>query len=231
MLRIASENLSLLIFIYTHIFSPVPPYTQVKIVKHDNMGWFSWVWDWLSYLGLSNKTGKLLFLGLDNAGKTTLLGKLATNQVHVHRPTFHPNAEDLTLGGIKLKTIDMGGHQQARRLWKDYFTKVDGVVFIVDAATPVRFPEAKQELDMLLQSEELAKTPFLILGNKIDIPGCTCSEGQLVSEMGLDGALTGKATKVTDPNVRPLEVYMCSVVRNVGYGDGFRWLSQYLSNS
>lgn len=107
------------------------------------MGWFSWFWDWLSYLGLSNKTGKILFLGLDNAGKTTLLGKLATDQVHVHRPTFHPNVEQLTLGGIKLKTIDMGGHFEARRLWKDYFTKVDGVVFIVDAANPERFPEAR----------------------------------------------------------------------------------------
>lgn len=195
------------------------------------MGWFSWVWDWLSYLGLSNKTGKILFLGLDNAGKTTLLGKLATDQVHVHRPTFHPNVEELTLGGIKLKTIDMGGHLEARRLWKDYFTKVDGVVFIVDAANPERFHEARQELGMLLQSEELTKTPFLILGNKIDMPGRACSEDALVAAMGLTGLLTGKQTKVMDPSVRPLEVYMCSVVKKVGYGDGFRWLSQYLQNS
>lgn len=196
------------------------------------MGWFNWFWDALNYLGLSNKTGKILFLGLDNAGKTTLLGKLATDQVHVHRPTFHPNVEELSLGGIKLKTIDMGGHQEARRLWKDYFTKVDGVVFIVDAANPERFPEAKAELDMLLQTEELAKSPFLILGNKIDLAGCACSEEALKAYMGISEMATGKEVKGKgDPNVRPLEVFMCSVTRKIGYGDGFRWLAQYLKNA
>ncbi|CCW59771.1 unnamed protein product [Phytomonas sp. EM1] len=194
------------------------------------MGWLSWVWDWLAFLGLSNKTGKILFLGLDNAGKTTLLGKLATDQVHVYRPTFHPNVEELTLGGIKLKTIDMGGHCEARRLWKDYFTKVDGVVFIVDAARPERFEEARRELDNLIRSEELSHTPFLILGNKIDMPQA-CSEEALTYALGLGNQRTGKTTKVTDPNVRPLEVFMCSIVQKYGYGDGFRWLSQYLQNS
>lgn len=196
------------------------------------MGWFNWFWDALNYLGLSNKTGKILFLGLDNAGKTTLLGKLATDQVHVHRPTFHPNVEELSLGGIKLKTIDMGGHQEARRLWKDYFTKVDGVVFIIDAANPERFAEARQELDMLLQTEELLRVPFLILGNKIDIAASACSEEQLKLAMGISELATGKDVKgKPDPNLRPLEVFMCSVTRKIGYGDGFRWLGQYLKNS
>jgi GTP-binding protein SAR1 len=194
------------------------------------MGWFNWFWDVLQYLGITNKTGKILFLGLDNAGKTTLLGKLATDQIHIHRPTFHPNVEELHLGGIKLKTIDMGGHLEARRLWKDYFTEVDGVVFIVDAACPQRLEEAKAELDMLLQAEDLAKTPFVILGNKIDMPAAIPEE-QLKGALGLTGLTTGKSGKVKDPAIRPLEVYMCSVVRKVGYGDAFRWLSQYLQNA
>jgi len=188
-------------------------------------GWFGWFWDFFASI-FGNKSGKILFLGLDNAGKTTLLGKLATDQVHVHRPTFHPNVEELTLGGIKLKTIDMGGHVEARRLWKDYFTKVDGVVFIVDAAAPERFVEAKHELDMLLQTEDLNKTPFVILGNKIDLPKAV-PEDQLVAALGLQGMQTGKARKA-DGSVRPLEVYMVSVVKKVGYGDAFRWLAQYL---
>lgn len=194
------------------------------------MGWFDWIWDALNFLGLSNKTGKILFLGLDNAGKTTLLGKLATDQVHVHRPTFHPNVEELSLGGIKLKTIDMGGHQEARRLWRDYFTKVDGVVFIVDAASPERFEEARAELVMLLQAEELAQSPFLILGNKIDLV-TACSEDMLKQYMGISGMTTGKELRGRgDPNIRPMEVFMCSVTRKIGYGDGFRWLAQFLKN-
>lgn len=193
------------------------------------MGWFSWFWDMMRYLGFTNKTGKILFLGLDNAGKTTLLGKLATDQIHTHRPTYHPNIEELQLGGIKLKTIDMGGHLEARRLWTDYFTHVDGVVFIVDAANEGRIDEAKKELDKLLGTEELAKTPFVILGNKIDLPKAI-SEDELKNRLGLNGLTTGKQQKAA-VGVRPMEVYMCSVVKKVGYGDAFRWLSQYLQNT
>ena len=192
------------------------------------MGWFTWFWDLIDTLSAYNwsaKQGRILFLGLDNAGKTTLLGKLATDQIHVHRPTQHPNTEDLTLEGIKIKTIDMGGHADARRLWRDYFTNVNGVVFIVDAAAPQRFEEAKRELDLLLQTDELATTPFVILGNKIDMPSAVNDEA-LKAGLGLSNLTTGKAKP--PPNVRPLEVFMCSVVKKQGYGDGFRWLAQFL---
>lgn len=69
-----------------------------------------------------------------------------------------------------------------------------------------------------MTSEELANVPFLILGNKIDL-GRAASEEDLRYQLGLFETY-GKETKERDPNVRPIELYMCSVVRKMGYGDG-----------
>lgn len=188
---------------------------------------FSWFWNVLNKLGLANKHGKILFLGLDNAGKTTLLNVLKDDRLSIHVPTLHPHSETLTIEGIKLQTFDLGGHETARRIWRDYFAQVDGIIFIVDAADSSRFHEAYSELMMLLSSDELAKVPICVLGNKIDKP-TAASEQDLRKALNLPTYLTFGKDMSQNNKQRPVELFMCSVTKRMGYKDGFKWLSMFL---
>ncbi|ETO22604.1 small GTP-binding protein sar1 [Reticulomyxa filosa] len=212
----------------------------------------SFLWNWffkaLNYIGLANKDATILFLGLDNAGKTTLLHVLRDNQAHVSEPTRHATSEDLVMGSVKFTTYDLGGHYAARRIWKDYCHQVDGIVFLVDAADSDRFEESRKELTNLLSSQDLKDVPFLVLGNKVDkkvkfifyegksklilTSNCLfCLKGA-VGEKELRSSLsltqtTGK-TGTPEKGSRPVELFMCSVIKRKGFADGFKWLANFI---
>ena len=136
---------------------------------------------------------------------------------------------------ITMKAYDLGGHATwksyfARALWKNCFTQVDGVVFLVDAANVERLGESKEQLDLLLTDDMLQKVPFAILGNKVDMP-TALSEPALKQALGIEDQCTGKESKQQKGTFRPCEVFMCSVVKGFGYGDAFRWLSEYLEDA
>ena len=85
----------------------------------------------------------------------------------------------------------------------------------------------RASLQGLLTCDELQSVPFLVLGNKIDVPQAA-SEDELRAALGLYETYGKESKGERDPNLRPIELYMCSVVRRMGYADGFRWMAQFL---
>lgn len=179
------------------------------------------IWRWLR---LGNKKASLAIRGLDNAGKSTLLHMLKHDRICQSVPTQHPHMEELTLPGISIKTYDLGGPEGAERMWRNYYPTTDAVVFLVDAADRTRFDEAADALSRLLTLDVLSDAPFLILGNKIDIPGAA-SEDELWHALGLQQNMTSRKDCSKDKvGVRPVRLFMCSIVKRMGYGEAFQWL-------
>jgi GTP-binding protein SAR1 len=182
----------------------------------------------LGTLGLYHKEANIVFVGLDNAGKTTLLQMLKDDKYSQQLPTQQPHMEELVMGKIRFQTFDLGGHEIARKLWKDYCTVAQAIIFLVDAAAKARFPDSKKELDSVLSMPELSNVPIAILGNKIDKKGAA-SEEELREAYGLPYEVTwGKDPKKKTGTGRPIEIFMCSVAKRMGYVEAFQWISNFL---
>src|SRR5574343_1258217 len=94
---------------------------------------------------------RILILGLDNAGKTTLLYKLQLNQVIETVPTIGFNLETVTYKNLKLQVWDLGGQGTIRPYWRCYYPNTNAVIYVVDSADKERIEVAKQEMYAMLQ--------------------------------------------------------------------------------
>lgn len=181
--------------------------------------WSDWLWSLFH-----TKRGNLLIVGLDFAGKTTLLHLLKDDKLSEHTPTLNPSSEEFCVGNVTIKAFDMGGHDRARTLWRDYFTDVDAILFMVDAVDRERIGTARDELFKLLGDAAIAHVPVAVLGNKIDRPDAL-SETWFRDCMSLTQT-TGKARAPVES--RPLETFMCSLHQRSGYGDAIQWLAYHM---
>ncbi|CAK87419.1 unnamed protein product (macronuclear) [Paramecium tetraurelia] len=131
----------------------------------------------------SKKEMRILMVGLDAAGKTTILYRLKLGEIVHSVPTIGFNVEKVEYKNISFTVWDIGGQDKLRLLWRHYFTGTQGIIFVIDSSDKERLNVAKEELMRLMGDEELRDAALLILANKFDISQVTVD--QLISKLEL----------------------------------------------
>jgi small GTP-binding protein len=122
---------------------------------------------WTKLLG--KKDVRMLMVGLDAAGKTTVLYQLKMNETVKTIPTIGFNVETLDYKGLNFTVWDVGGQDKIRVLWKHYYQNTDGLIFVVDSNDKDRIDDAAEELKKMLAEDELKDCVILVMANKQDI--------------------------------------------------------------
>ncbi|KAJ1428781.1 Small GTP-binding protein domain [Sesbania bispinosa] len=140
---------------------------------------FYGLWQYL----FSKEELHVLILGIDKAGKTTLLEKMKSMYSNLEGlppdrivPTVGLNIGRIEVANRKLVFWDLGGQPGLRSIWEKYYEEAHAVIFVVDAASPARFEDAKSALEKVLRHEDLQGAPLLVLANKQDLPEAVSAE-------------------------------------------------------
>ena len=166
----------------------------------------------LRKLKKSEKQHRLLCLGIDNAGKTTFLRQMSGEEINTIMPTQGFNVKSLEQNSIKLNVWDIGGQKSIRAYWRNYYENTDALIYVVDSADRGRVEETGVELNLLLEEEELAEVPVLILANKQDLLTALTVE-ELAEELNLAALRSRKWT-----------ILPCSAKTGDGLQEAMNWL-------
>ncbi|XP_029293542.1 ARF GTPase 2a [Cottoperca gobio] len=131
-----------------------------------------------------SKEMRILMVGLDAAGKTTILYKLKLGEIVTTIPTIGFNVEVVEYKNICFTVWDVGGQDKIRPLWKHYFQNTQAIVFVVDCNDRERVGEAKEELMRMLAEDELTDSLLLVFANKQDLPNAM-KAAEVTDKLGL----------------------------------------------
>ncbi|XP_952472.1 adp-ribosylation factor, putative [Theileria annulata] len=166
----------------------------------------------------SKRDVRILMVGLDASGKTTILYKLKLGEVVTTIPTIGFNVETVEYRNLSLNVWDVGGQDKIRPLWKHYYTNSQAVIFVVDCNDRERIPDAKDELHKMMNEDELRGAVLLIYANKQDLPNAI-SPTELSSLLSLE-------------HFRDRKWYIQASCATAGTGlyEGMDWLTSELKN-
>merc|ERR1712187_11157 len=174
---------------------------------------FSAIWQRM----ISKHETRILMVGLDAAGKTTVLYRLKLGEVVTTIPTIGFNVETVEYRNLSFNVWDVGGQDKIRRLWRHYYTGTNGIIYVVDSNDRDRTEDAKEELTKMLNEDEMREAVLLVFANKQDLPNAMTA-AEVTEKLGLH-------------NMRNRQWFIQSACATTGDGlyEGLDWLSRTLS--
>ncbi|KAI4315000.1 hypothetical protein L6164_027854 [Bauhinia variegata] len=165
----------------------------------------------------SRKEMRILMVGLDAAGKTTILYKLKLGEIITTIPTIGFNVETVEYKNVSFTVWDVGGQDKIRPLWRHYFQNTQGLIFVVDSNDRERISEARDELHRMLSEVELRDATLLVFANKQDLPNAM-NVAEITDKLGLH-------------SLRQRRWYIQPTCATSGQGlyEGLDWLSSNIS--
>ena len=162
---------------------------------------------------------RVLLLGLDAAGKTTILYKLQLGEVVTTLPTIGFNVETVAYKSLEFTMWDVGGQDKLRPLWRHYYQNTDAIIYVVDSNDRERVEKARFELHKMLYEEDLlADAHLLVFANKQDLPNAM-SAAELTEKLALHtSSIRG----------RQWWLQSCCATSGDGLYEGLDWLAQTL---
>ncbi|MEW5304981.1 MAG: hypothetical protein WDW38_010689 [Sanguina aurantia] len=164
------------------------------------------------------KEMRLLMVGLDNAGKTTIVKRLNGEDITTISPTLGFNIKTMQYRGYKLNIWDVGGQKTLRPYWRNYYEKTDGLIWVVDSADLARLDDCRRELQQLLQEERLFGATLLIFANKQDLQSALC-----IKEIE-------QVLQFQSISKRHCRIVACSAVSGSGLLEGFDFMVKDISS-
>ncbi|EOO04133.1 putative adp-ribosylation factor family protein [Phaeoacremonium minimum UCRPA7] len=161
---------------------------------------------------LKDKELRILMLGLDNAGKTTIVKKIMGEDVNTVSPTLGFIIKTIDYEGYKLNIWDVGGQKTLRSYWRNYFEKTDALIWVVDATDRLRIDDCRTELHGLLQEERLSGASLLVFANKTDVQGCMTGD-EILEGLQLKSIRTHR-----------WQILRCSAMNGQNLKEGLAWV-------